>query len=85
MDYGARMYYPEIGRWQIMDRKSELYYATSSYVYALNQPTNAIDPDDNIVIFINGFTPSDGSDGGLFGFPNSGVAGIREIYGYAQG
>jgi hypothetical protein len=37
-----------------MDGKAEFYFATSPYVYALNQPTNAIDPDGNLVIFING-------------------------------
>ena len=53
-DYGARMYMPDIARWGATDNKAELYFATSPYVYALNQPTNAIDPDGNLVIFING-------------------------------
>jgi len=53
-DYGARMYDQQLGRWQKNDGKAELYFATSPYVYALNQPTHAIDPDGNLVIFING-------------------------------
>jgi RHS repeat-associated protein len=53
-DYGGRMYDQQIGRWGKTDGKAELYFATSPYAYALNQPTNAIDPDGNLVIFING-------------------------------
>jgi len=59
-DYGARMYDPSIGRWSVVDNMSELYFATTPYAYALNQPTNAIDPDGNIVIFINGNHYGDG-------------------------
>jgi len=54
-DYGARMYDNQIGRWTKSDGKAELYFGTSPYVYALNQPNQAKDPDGNLVIFINGF------------------------------
>lgn len=54
-DYGARMYDAQIGRWHKTDNKAELYFATSPFVYALNQPTNAVDPDGNVVIFVNGY------------------------------
>ena len=37
-----------------MDNLSELYFSNSSYVYALNTPIQAVDPDGNLVIFING-------------------------------
>lgn len=53
-DYGARMYMPDIGRWPTMDGKGELYLSKSPYSYANNTPVNAIDPDGNLVIFING-------------------------------
>ena len=54
--YRARMYDPQIGRWDKTDGKAELYFGTSPYVYALNQPNQAIDPDGNLVIFVNGFS-----------------------------
>lgn len=53
-DYGARMYMPDLGRWGISDGKGELYLSKSPYSYANNTPVNAIDPDGNLVIFING-------------------------------
>jgi RHS repeat-associated protein len=59
-DFGARNYDPQIGRWHKTDNKAELYFATSPYVYALNQPTHAIDPDGNLVIFINGMNTGTG-------------------------
>ena len=59
-DYGARFYDQQIGRWHKTDGKTELYFGTSPYVYALNQPTHAVDPDGNLVIFINGMHNGDG-------------------------
>jgi RHS repeat-associated protein len=59
-DYGNRNYDPAIGRWNTMDKLSELYFDKSSYVYALNTPVQAIDPDGNVVIFINGMHLGDG-------------------------
>lgn len=41
-DYGNRMYDHKIGRWHRTDNKAEFYFATSPYVYGLNQPTNAM-------------------------------------------
>ena len=54
LDYGARMYTPELGRWNQMDQLSEKYTSVSPFNYALNSPQNAIDPDGKRVIFVNG-------------------------------
>ena len=59
-DYGARMYDNGLGRWHTLDRNAGLYWHVSPYVYALNTPINAIDPDGKIVIFINGNHFGDG-------------------------
>ena len=51
-DYGARMYMPDIGRWNTIDKLSEKYFSTSTYTYVLNRPTVAVDPDGKRVYFI---------------------------------
>jgi RHS repeat-associated protein len=59
-DYGARFYDQQIGRWHRTDNKAELYQNITPYAYAANQPTHAVDPDGNLVIFINGQNLSSG-------------------------
>ncbi|MEO1010889.1 MAG: DUF6443 domain-containing protein, partial [Bacteroidota bacterium] len=45
LDYGARNYMPDIGRWTSMDPLTEKYYDKSSYNYSLNNPIFFVDPD----------------------------------------
>ena len=58
-DYGARMYMADIGRWGVIDPKSELLESASSYVYALNSPVLYLDKDGELPILINGKVGSD--------------------------
>jgi RHS repeat-associated protein len=53
-DYGARLYNSQTGRWNIIDQKSDEYYGTSPFVFVLNSPTIAIDPDGKRVYFVGG-------------------------------
>ena len=44
LDYGFKMYSPEIGRWSVIDALSEKHKAISPYAYVLNNPIILIDP-----------------------------------------
>jgi RHS repeat-associated protein len=51
LDYGARMYMPEIGRWGVIDKMCELYFHLSGYNYVDNNSINNTDPDGNIIFY----------------------------------
>lgn len=45
LDYGARMYQPELGRWMVPDPMAEKYYPISPYAYVANNPISYTDPN----------------------------------------
>jgi RHS repeat-associated protein len=55
IDLGARYLDTRIGRISSIDPKAKEFPEISPYVYALNTPIRAIDPDGKLVIFVNGY------------------------------
>ena len=53
--YGARYYEPRLSLWMSTDGQQEEYPNISSYAYSASSPVNYVDPDGNLVIFVNGY------------------------------
>lgn len=54
LDYGARMYDPELGRWFVPDPMAEDYYATGPYVYTKNNPERYMDDKGAKIVLTHG-------------------------------
>jgi RHS repeat-associated protein len=53
LDFGARLYNPQIGRWSLIDAKASKYVALSPYNYVANNPLKYIDPNGEELIIIH--------------------------------
>ncbi len=49
LDYGKRFYEPALGRWNIVDARSEKYSSWSPYNYVLGNPLSNVDPKGDTV------------------------------------
>ena len=53
-DFGARHYDPRLGKWWGVDPKAHEYASWSPYVFCMNTPISAYDPDGKRTYFVGG-------------------------------
>jgi len=49
LDFGARMYDAQIGRWMVQDPKADLYHPFNPYQFCFNNPINYYDSDGRLI------------------------------------
>ena len=81
LDFGARVYDSRLGKWMSVDPLTAMYPSASPYNFALNTPIQAIDPDGNLVIFVNGYTQGFAGLIGLTGDRPLSNTGMKKYWG----